>query len=43
MQLGSDGLKWGDQRVHCATEADVFAELGLGYREPPMRESDDAV
>jgi DNA polymerase (family 10) len=40
MQLGSDALKRGDQRVACATEADVFAELGLGYREPMMREYD---
>lgn len=41
MQLGSDGLKRGDQRVHCATEAEIFEHLGLGYREPHMREFDD--
>jgi DNA polymerase/3'-5' exonuclease PolX len=41
MQLGSDGLKRGDQRVPCTTEGDVFTELGLGYREPYMREYDE--
>jgi DNA polymerase/3'-5' exonuclease PolX len=41
MQLGSDGLKRDGRRVRCTTEAEIFEHLGLGYREPPMREYDD--
>ena len=31
MQFGIDGLKRHGQQVPCASEADVFAALGLGY------------
>ena len=41
MRLGADGLKQDGQLLACASETDIFAQLGLGYREPWMRVYDE--
>ena len=41
MRLGADGLKQDGQLLACASEAAIFAQLGLGYREPWMRVYDE--
>jgi len=43
MRLGADGLKQDGQILACASEAAIFAQLGLGYREPWMRVYDEDV